>query len=101
MQKLKGISSGQNNKSCRILHNGYKKNGLAFFWFFFDFLRNLQESAKLLHYWSYPFARRTLERLLRLQYGPWGAVAGAAGQNSGGSPWVLAGEGLWRVLRSG
>jgi hypothetical protein len=30
MQKLKGISSGQNNKSCRIIHNGSKKFVLHF-----------------------------------------------------------------------
>jgi hypothetical protein len=49
------------------------------------------------HYWSYPFARRTLESFAVLQCGPWGAVAGAAGQIPAGSPWVLAGEGRGRV----
>jgi hypothetical protein len=34
MQKLTGISSGQNNKSCRIIHNGSNKISFAFF---FDF----------------------------------------------------------------
>jgi hypothetical protein len=46
MQKLKGISSGQNNKSCRIIHREAKKIGFTFFLIFCDFLRNLQESVK-------------------------------------------------------
>jgi hypothetical protein len=58
MQKLKGIGSGQNNKSCSIIHNGSNKIGVAFFC---DFLRNLQESANLFNYWSY-LAIKTLER---------------------------------------
>jgi hypothetical protein len=49
------------------------------------------------HYWSYPFARRTLERSVVLQCGPWGAVAGAAGQNSGEARRGSAGEGLGEV----
>jgi hypothetical protein len=80
MQNLKGFSSGQNNKSCSIIHNGSKKIGFAFLRFFRDFLRNLQETGKWQHYWSYPFARRTLEKFLGLQCSPRGAVAGAAGQ---------------------
>jgi hypothetical protein len=31
MQKLSGISSGQNNKSCRIIHCEPKKIGFEFF----------------------------------------------------------------------
>jgi hypothetical protein len=30
MQKLTGISSGKNNKSCGIIHNEPNKNGFAF-----------------------------------------------------------------------
>jgi hypothetical protein len=72
MQKLKRLCSGQNNKSCRIIHIGSNKIGFTFFWFFCDFLRNLQESGKRQHYWSYPFARKILERTLCSQCGPWG-----------------------------
>jgi hypothetical protein len=31
MQKLSGISSGQNNKSCSIIHHESNKIGFAFF----------------------------------------------------------------------
>jgi hypothetical protein len=68
MQKLTGISSGQNNKSCRIIHHESKKIG---FTFFCDFLRNLQESGNHFYYWSSPFAAGTLERNFSLQCGPW------------------------------
>jgi hypothetical protein len=47
VQKLFGTSSGKNNKSCRIFHKESNKIGFAFFSFFYNFLRNLQESAKL------------------------------------------------------
>jgi hypothetical protein len=46
MQKLSGNSSGNNNKSFRIFHNESNKIGFAFFTFFYDFLLNLQVSAK-------------------------------------------------------
>jgi hypothetical protein len=52
MQKLSGISSGQNNKSCRIFHRESNKIGFVFLWFLCDFLRNLQESAKSQYYLS-------------------------------------------------
>jgi hypothetical protein len=39
MQKLKGIRSGQNNKSCVIFHHESSKIGLAFFGFAYDFIR--------------------------------------------------------------
>jgi hypothetical protein len=48
MQKPLGTSSGKNIKSCRIFHNESNKIGFAFFRFFYDFLRNLQEPAKAL-----------------------------------------------------
>jgi hypothetical protein len=71
MQKLKGISSGQNKKSSRIVHNISNKICFSFFRFFCDFLHNLQETGKWQHYWSYPFARRTLESFAVLQCSPW------------------------------
>jgi hypothetical protein len=48
MQKLLGTSSGKNNKRCRKCHNDSNKICFAFFWFLYDFLRNLQEPAKAL-----------------------------------------------------
>jgi hypothetical protein len=72
MQKLKSISSGQNNKSCSTNHHGSSKIGFTFFWIFCDFLCNLQGSAIWIYYWSLPFAKRTLERFARLQLSPYG-----------------------------
>jgi hypothetical protein len=61
MQKLSGIISGQNNKGCSIIHHESNKSSFAFFWFFYDFLRNLQESAKSQSLFKNHFARRSLE----------------------------------------
>jgi hypothetical protein len=72
MQKLAGISSGQNNNSCGIFHHESNKIGFTFFLFFCDFLRNLQESGNHFYYWSSPFAVRTLEGIWVLQCSPWG-----------------------------
>jgi hypothetical protein len=80
MQKLSGISSGKNNKGCRIFHNESNKIGFAFLCFFYDFLRNLQETAKSLYYWSYPFAGRPSERNFSLQCRPWGGRPARGGQ---------------------
>jgi hypothetical protein len=63
MQKLTGIISGKNNKSCEIFHHESNKIRFEFFWFFYDFLLNLQESAKTLYYFSYTFAAGALEVL--------------------------------------
>jgi hypothetical protein len=74
MQKLLGTSSGKNNKSCRIFHNESNKIGFAFFWFFCDFLRILQESVKWLYYLRFTFARRSLETFGILQICPYFAA---------------------------
>jgi hypothetical protein len=99
IQKLTGISSVQNNKSCRIIHHESNKIGPAFFWFFCDFLRILQESGKLHHYWRYPFAETPSERYSSLQCHPWGGRAAAVRPNSGQPPTgagrARAGEGPW------
>jgi hypothetical protein len=52
MQKLTVISSGQNNRSCSVIHHESNKIRFAFFRCFYDFLRNLQESANSLYYFS-------------------------------------------------
>jgi hypothetical protein len=80
MQKLTVISSGQNNKSCGTFHHKSNKIGLTFFWFFCDFLSNLQESGNHFNYWSSPFAKRTLARFLCLQCSPWGRWPAWVGQ---------------------
>jgi hypothetical protein len=61
MQKLSGISSGNNNKSCGIFHHEANKIGFAFLWFLYDFIRNLQETAKSQVLFKNHFARRSLE----------------------------------------
>jgi hypothetical protein len=63
MQKQTGIISGKNNKSCEIFHHESNKIRFEFLWFFYDFLLNLQESAKTLYYFSYTFAAGALEVL--------------------------------------
>jgi hypothetical protein len=88
MQKLTGISSGQNNKSCRIIHHEPNKIGFAFFRFFYDFIRNLQESGNHFYYWSSPFAAGTLERNFSLQCGPWRPGSGGPAKF-----WPTAGRG--------
>jgi hypothetical protein len=72
MQKLSGISSGKNNKSCGIFHHESNKIGIAFLWFSYDFLRNLQVSANHMYYLSFNFAVRPFRRNTLLQCGPWG-----------------------------
>jgi hypothetical protein len=64
MQKLTGISSGQNNKSCGLFHHESNKIGLTFFCFFCDFLRNLQETAKALLLLELPFRSEAPEKIL-------------------------------------
>jgi hypothetical protein len=97
MQKLKGISSGQNKKSCSINHHESNKIGFTFFWIFSYFLRNLRNSAKLLYYWSYLFANKALERLWGLQCGPYGGrPAQALKFRRGRRPWP-GGSGPGRI----
>jgi hypothetical protein len=102
MQKLSGISSGKNNKSCRIFHSESNKVGCAFFLFCYYFIWILQESAKWLYYLRCGFAVNHLDflqihnRALLLRISPQkfslprnvapGAVAGAARRNPASSP---------------
>jgi hypothetical protein len=115
MQKLSGTSSGKNNKSCGIFHHESNKTKFAFFWFVYNFLRNLQESAKCTLLFELQLAVRPLRFLdsyayaLVLRLTPWKetsprnvsprAVAGAGGANSGELVAGLArearGKGLW------
>jgi hypothetical protein len=75
MQKLTGISSGKNNKSCRIIHPESNKIGFAFFWFFMIFYAIYKKQQN--HY--------TIGVTLS-QLGPWkvfllcNVVPGAAGR---------------------
>jgi hypothetical protein len=98
MQKLSGISSHENNKSCRIFHHESKKISFEFFQFFYNFICNLQETGKSLYYWSYPFAGRPSKIKVALQCSPWGRLAGAVEQNPARLAGVLAGEGQGKGL---
>jgi hypothetical protein len=98
MQKLTGISSGQNNKSCRIFHHEPNKTGFPFFRFFYDFIRNLQESGNHFYYFSCAFAAGTLERKFSLQCGPgrgWPARVGQIPARFAGV-WPGKGRGMAR-----
>jgi hypothetical protein len=92
MHKIKGISLGQNNKSCGILHHESNKIGFTFFWFPCDFLRYLQESAKLQHYWSFFLHRDPWEYWIRRNVAP-AMEGGGAGPNSGAPVTDSAGKG--------
>jgi hypothetical protein len=100
MEKLTGISSGQNNKSCRILHNGSNKICFTFFSFFCDFLRNLQESANSLYYFSCAYAGRPSERKFSLKCSPWGRWPARVGKIPVMSRRSLAGEGRGAIYGS-
>jgi hypothetical protein len=97
MQKLKGISSGQNNKSCSINHHGSNKICFTFFLILCDFLHNLQDPANLCNYWSYLFANKALGRYGCLQCGPYdGRPARALQFRRGRRPWP-GGNGPGRI----
>jgi hypothetical protein len=70
MQKLSGTSSGKNNKSCGIFYRESNKIGFVFFWFFYDFLCNLQVPAKRGILLKMCFAPRPSGRFRTLQPGP-------------------------------
>jgi hypothetical protein len=71
MQKLTGISPGENNKSCRIIHNESNKIGCTFFWFFCAFYAIYKNQPNHKYYLSYPFAGRPSEISFLLQCSPW------------------------------
>jgi hypothetical protein len=93
MQKLSGISSGQNNKSCSIIHHESNKIGLAFFCFFYDFLRNLQESANSLLLFQLRFCREALGKKFFFAMSPLGAASGGPAAIPSGDHRILAGGG--------
>jgi hypothetical protein len=115
MLKISRIKLCEYNKSCRSFHNGFNKIGFAFFWFSYDFLRNLQESAKHMYYlrWCFApgslelfsnsqicprFTLKTLERFQTSQLGPWtnggGGLAGIRRLRRGFRPGKM-----WRRCR--
>jgi hypothetical protein len=71
MQKLSGQTMDMLYKSYRVFHQEYNKIGFAYFWFFKNFLRILQDSAERVHYWSCGFTPWSLETFDSLQMCPW------------------------------
>jgi hypothetical protein len=61
MPKISGNNLEKFNKSCSTLHQKSSKIEFAFFWFLYNFLEILQESAKWLYYWRYTFQLSPLE----------------------------------------
>jgi hypothetical protein len=98
MQKLKGVSSGQNNNSSRIFHHESNKIGFTVFRFFCDFYAIYKKLGNSLYYFSCTFAAGTLERIFLSQCDPWARLAGAGEPNPASSPPGLAGDGLGRGL---
>jgi hypothetical protein len=91
MQKLSGISSGKNNKSCGTIHHESKKTGFAFFQFLYDFIRNLQETGKSLLRFELPFCREALGKKLFFAMSPLGAASGGPAAIPAGDHRIPAG----------
>jgi hypothetical protein len=71
MQKISGNSLNKFNKSCSTFHQESRKMEFAFFRFFYDSLKVLQESAIWLYYWRCTFTPRPLELFEVSQTSPW------------------------------
>jgi hypothetical protein len=85
MQNLSGNSLGKNNKSSVIFHRESNKIGFAFFWFFYDFVHNLQESAKCTLLFQLQICRQALEK--NFLFAMW-----SSGARSGGPAAIPAGD---------
>jgi hypothetical protein len=83
MQKLTGISSGKNNKSCRIFYHESSIICFAFFSFFYNFRRNLQESAKSQILLELTFCREALGKKSSFAMWSLGALPARLRCNSG------------------
>jgi hypothetical protein len=100
MQKLKGISSGQNNKSCSIIHNRSNKIGSHFSEFSLILYAIYKNQPTHFSYWRCAFAVRPLTRTVPSQCGPqarWPARGAQIPARSRRSP---AGEGGGAVYGS-
>jgi hypothetical protein len=94
MQKLTGTSSGKNNISCGIFHHESNKICFAFFSFFYDFLRNLQESAKALLLFQIQLCSKVPVSFSFLTYVP--LFCGKALRRNCGFAMGPLGAGRWR-----
>jgi hypothetical protein len=70
MQKLSGNNLDKFNKSCITFHQESNKIGFAFFWFFYNFLRILQDSANVALLFDIRFSRQAPVRLRSLTEKP-------------------------------
>jgi hypothetical protein len=93
MQKLTGISSGQNNKICRIIHHEPNKIGFAFFRFVYDFIPQFTRIRKSLLLFQLRFCSRDPGKKIFFAMWSWARLAGAGWPNSGEVRRGLAGEG--------
>jgi hypothetical protein len=93
MQKLTGISSGQNKKVVGQFTPNPKKLVLHFSDFSMIFYTIYKNQPNHKYYLSYPFAGRLSEGSFLLQCSPWGAGSSAVHRNSASSPAFLAGRG--------
>jgi hypothetical protein len=59
MPKISRNNLGEYNKSCSAPHRKSSKIDFAIFWFFYDFVENLQDSAISLWLLKFPFCTRT------------------------------------------
>jgi hypothetical protein len=80
MQKLSGISSSKNNKSCRIIHNGSNKIGFVFSDFSMIFYAIYKIQPRHFYYLGYN-CREALEKNSSFAMWSLGGPAGAARQN--------------------
>jgi hypothetical protein len=104
MQKQTGIISGQNSTSCGIFHHESKNIRIAFFWFLYNFLHNLQETAKALLLLELPLCRKALGKISFLAMWPLVARPVRLRPQSGEGRrrgWPGTREGGARVARAG
>jgi hypothetical protein len=102
MQKLSRTSSGKNNKTSGIFHQESNKIEFAFFQIFYDFLCNLQESAKWLYYLRCGFAAGSLELSDTSQICPWftkNSLERKRDTQLGLQPWPVAVRPQFRSVR--
>jgi hypothetical protein len=98
-----GNSPGKFNKSCSAHHQESRKIKFAFFWFFYDFLEILQESANWLYYWRCIFTQGPLELFKVSQNYPSFALRPSGGFKSSHRCPPAAGwaRRLWTATRGG
>jgi hypothetical protein len=95
MPKISTNWLGEYNKSCSTLHQESNKTGFAFFWFFYDFLENLQDSVKTATLFKTQFCEQAPEKNSDPAIGSLGAGSGKDHRNpaKGGTESTREGRG--------